>query len=119
MPDLNPAQFTDIYHGTTSKHAKEIQQTGLHPSEWNPSVMTVAFDPKTAEDYAHDAADYYRSRPAVVHMRVPTKEWDEKYMGDHEEHGWGVAAGLRDTVPGEYVHEVIPLKKQKRSGFYG
>lgn len=112
-------QFTDIYHGTDLTSARSIQREGLHPAEWNPSVHTVAFDPDTAEEYAHDAADYRRARPAVVHLQVPTDEWDNRYRGDVDDHGWSAAAGLRETVPPEYVKSVRALKKKPRSGFYG
>lgn len=111
-------QFVDLYHGTDAESARSIKRTGLHPAEGRPDVMTVAHDPKTAEDYAHDAADYRGGRPALVHLRVPEKEWHEKYQGEGEDWGYSYGSGLRETIPPEHVHKVTPLKKRPGSYYH-
>lgn len=109
-------QFMDLYHGTDAESAKLIQLGGLHPAEGSPDVHTVAYDTKTAEEYAHDAADYRGADPAVVRMRVPADEWVEKYAGDVQDFGHSRAAGLRATIPPEYVKSV--RHPRKRAGGY-
>lgn len=108
----------DLYHGTDADSAESIRQTGLHPAEGSPDVHTVAYDPKTAEEYAHDAADYRGADPAVVRLRVPADEWVSKFAGHVEDFGHSRAAGLRETIPAEYVKSVRHPRKRRAGGYY-
>lgn len=109
-------QFMDLYHGTDEDSVPGIQREGLHPAEGSPHVTTIAYDPKTAEEYAHDAADYRDGSPAVLHFRVPSDEWVDKYAGKVEDWGESRAAGLRETLPSEYLRSV--RHPRKRAGGY-
>lgn len=112
MPELNRQQFMDLYHGTHAEAAQGIQREGLWPAEWNPSVATVAHDRATALEHAHDTADWADDAPAVVHFRVPTNEWAHRYAGESEDYGMSRAAGLRETLPARYIHDVEYPKRQ-------
>jgi hypothetical protein len=107
----------DLFHGTDKRAVPGIKREGLHPAEGLPEVLTVAHDPDTAEEYAHDAADYRNGKPAVLHFKVPADEWEGKYRGDHEDYGNSHAAGLRDTLPAKYIHAVTYPEPQK-GGYY-
>jgi hypothetical protein len=117
--NLNKSQFVDLFHGTDAESAENIRQEGLHPAEGRADVHTVAYDKKSAEEYAHDKVDWGGGgTPAVVHMRVPDDEWANKYAGDIQDHSYSRAAGLRETIPPKYIKKVTHPKPQQRSGFY-
>lgn len=110
-PDHLGAQFIDLWHGTTASIAPVIRATHLLPSEGRDDVLTVAHDRLTAEDYAHDAAAYDQDDPVVMHFRVPHDEWHSRYSGSYEDFGHSGGSGLREPLPGHYVHEVHPLNR--------
>lgn len=115
--NLSKQQFVEIFHGTDTEAEEGIKAFGLHPAEGNPAVHTVAYDTKTAEEYAHDAADYRGGEPAVMRFKVPEQEWYDEYLGDHEDWGHSVAAGLRKTVPPHYLASVRHPRKRP-GGYY-
>lgn len=79
-------QFIDLYHGTTSGAAREIDEHGIKASR-DLGLVHLTSSETMAEDYARKRVErdsgMMREGAAVVHVRVPADKVEPGWFAGH------------------------------------
>ena len=103
---LHPVQFSDWYHGTTTRQANLSQYSGLSSKSYGLESgyehPLITRDYGEARRYAKDAAKYSTTGAgAVVHLRIPSKGANNFLVSPGKER-----SGIKTILPKHMINRV-------------
>jgi len=132
----SPIKFNYLYHGTSAKRAKKIEQDGFslkvagEKSNFKMPGISTSVDKDVAEDHARWAAEKFKDKPKVITLYTNNldiapgsfyfSKWDElgsseesiKYIKNLNEYD-GVALFDPETGDGVEEYEVLIFEPKK------
>jgi len=110
--NLQPLQFSELYHATRASRLDSIKETGLTASEYSSANPVLTSDHSLATMYARGNMINGGETPGIVTVRVPSDKTSEYLHEDstaHKSHG-NSAFGIKKPLPSHMIHSVETLE---------